>query len=657
MDGCHVFSHITATFYEEKILEIIKKTKDKVVIKSKNGGFLAFKKDEFEKQCQNHYKTNYEEIMTEEILTLPHPDQVRKDTESISHIPFITTLKTMTDWCSKEEKRKGNGFVFYGYDLDSHLKFLNNQGNIFQGKYSTKPVKDFIIVYNQFEKVIFLIRKASNENLELDIKLSTIDMINFLLVFHDIVEKRGIKLINLLATDKEVDVKCKSCKYQIIPMRSLTSSDTFDEWLKETKSNFKTSGIYDKINEKFSQYFAARILGFLASIHYAKEICFNERQSFNPDDIVQNMTESLFLTREQLDIVHSPHKHIIIKGCYGSGKTLVAHKKIETRTQNLNDNDSLWYVSCDSRSKLGEDINLLYKGEKNIQVFCNEKQEPGSVILKKILKTDSKQGKLNLIFDEFDGETLDKAEAKILHQDFRTNKRLKDSSITLIPQPLEIERLVNKSKIQGNEFEILKIQSLTLTRNMRNTIQINRLVETTVNVLENHKPIYFHSQGSEVRETKIEIRRPDVDTGGSAQEVKVEPRTTDTISKTKPKRKFPQSKDMEEDDSIAHKKFKFDEAIQKVMEEDDSIAHKKFKFDEAIQNSMSAIEESTATKVISVFQHKISSKPRRKKEGKLPSLFEIECHEEITKLIIQLIAMHKIMITNLSSKRFMIYLI
>ena len=342
--------------------------------------------------------------MTEEILTLPHPDQVRKNTESVSHIPFITTLKTMRDWCSKKQKKgKGNGFVFYGYDLDSHLKFLNYQGNIFQGQYSTKPVKDFIIVYNQFEKVIFLIRKASNENLELEIKLSTIDMMNFLLVFHDIVEKSGIKLINLLATDKEVDVKCKSCKYQVIPMRSLTSSDTFDEWLKETKSNFKTSGIYGKINEKFSHYFAARILGFLASIHYAKEICFNERQSFNPDDIVQKMTESLFLTREQLDIVHSPHKHIIIKGCYGSGKTLVAHKKIETITHTLNDNDCLWYISCDSRSKLVEDIKLLYKGEKNIQVFCNEKQETGSVILKKILKNDSKQGKLNLIFDGFDG--------------------------------------------------------------------------------------------------------------------------------------------------------------------------------------------------------------------------------------------------------------
>ena len=612
VNGFHVFSHITSTFYVEKFPETIKKTTDEVVIKAKDERFMVLKKDDFEKQCHKHYERNYEDIMAGEILTLPNPDQVSDDTDSISNIPFITTLRTMKDWCCKKQKKgKGNGFVFYEYDLYSHFKFLNYQGNIFEGQYSARPVKDFIIVYSQFEKVIFLIRKANNENLEVDLKLSTIDMMIFLLVFHDILEKSGITLINLLATDKEVDVKCKSCKCQVIPVRSLTSSDTFEEWRKEAKSNFKPSDKSGKIDEKFSQCFAARILGFLASIHYKKEKCSNERRSLNLDDMLQKFTELLFLTREQLDIVHSPDKHIIIKGCYGSGKTVVAHKKIETITHTLDDNDSLWYISCDSRSKLGEDIKLLYKGEKNIQVFCNEKEEPGSVILQKILKNDLKRGKLNLIFDEFDGETLDEAEAKILYHEFKTNKRLKDSSITLIPQPLEIERFVNKSKKQGNEFAILKMKILTLTRNMRNTLEINRLAETTVKALENHKPIYFHSQGSEGRETKIEIRRQDVNTRDGGQEVKV---------KTRTKIKFHLSKDTEEDGSTDHKKFKLDEAYQ---------------------HTMPTIEESTATRVISTFQHKISDKPRRKKKGKLPNLFEIECSEDNTKLIIQLIAMLK----------------
>lgn len=520
----------------------------------------------------------------------------------------------MKDWCDKKQKKgKGKGFVFYGYDLDSHLKFLNDQGKIFQGHYPARPVKDFIIAYNQFEKVIFLIRKANNKNLDLDIKLSTIDMMNFLLVFHDIPENVEIKLINLLATDKEVDAKCKSCKYQVIPMRYLTSSDTFDKWLKENKSNFKTRGTYGKIDEKFSHHFAARILGFLASIHYEKGKCSNDLDDL--DDIVQEMTDALFMTREQLDIVHSHHNHIIIEGCYGSGKTLVAHKKIETITHALKYDDSLWYISCDSRSKLGERTKFLYEDEEKLKLFCNENQEPGSVILQKILKKDSKQGKLNLIFDEFDGETLDKNEAEILHQEFKTNKRLKDSSIILIPQPLEITRLVNNSEKKGNDFQTLKMKILKLTRNMRNTLQITRLAEATVNELADYNPIYLHPQASEGRETNIETRRQDVNTTAREQEVKV-------MEKTRTKRKFRQSEDMKKDHLIDHKKFKLDEAFQHSM-------------------SMPVTEESTTTKVVSMFQHKKSDNPRQKKEGKLPNLFEIESHEETTKLIIQLIAMIK----------------
>ena len=669
-----VLSHIKDTSFFAKLPEIVKKNENAVFIKLKDGGDRLMKKCNFEEYCKKHFTEHYEEIMNEEVFTLPYPDQISYDAETISQIPFITCLKTMRDWCCKKQKKgTGNGFVFYGYDLYSHLKFLNYPVNILQNNYFDRPCKEIILVYNQVEKLIFLIRKASNRNLDLDIELSTVDMKIFLLVFHDVLEGSGIKLINLLATDGEVQVKCESCKYQVIPMTSLISANAFDKWLEKIKNNFKTSRSYDKILKEFSCHFAAKILGFLASFQYSKEKRFFTMLPSLSDDPVEQMTETILMTREQLDIVYSFHKHLIIKGCYGSGKTIVARKKAEIISHLLQDDDSLWYVICDSRSKLGEEIKL----NLDIKVFCNERQMPGSVIIQEILKTDSKKGKLNLILDEFDSETLDETEAIKLNEEFKTNKRLKDSNIILIPQPLEIERVVNSTKKQRNKFEMLEsMNPFKLTYNMRNTLKINRLVASTVNTLKEHNPVYLYSPGrtenlsSEGTVNEKETGRQDVSAKRYSNDGVPE---VERMKKTKRKRKFSKSKDTNKEETVDCKTLKLDESCDysesaiegfkdgvyktqnmdkirkqrklsksKDMKDDDSTDCKKFQLDEACEYSGSAMEGSSATKMISKFRHKTSDKSGHKKEGKLPNLYEIDYPNGSSGLIIQLMAVLKI---------------
>ena len=668
-----MLSHIKDIRFFTELPEIVKRTENAVFIKLKDGGDRLMRKDDFEEHCEKHFTEHYEEIMKEEVFTLPYPDQISYDTKVISQIPFITCLKTMRDWCCKKQKKgTGNGFVVYGYDLYSHLKFLNYPVNILQNNYFDRSCKEIILVYSQVEKLIFLIRKANNGNLDLDIELSTIDMKIFLLVFHDVLERSGIKLINLLATDGEIHVKCESCKYQVIPMTSLISANAFDKWLEKTKDKFKTSGSYGKIVKEFSCRFAAKILGFLASFQYSTEKpSFIMLPSLSGDPVEQ-MTETILMTREQLDIVYSLQKHLIIKGCYGSGKTIVARKKAETICRLLKDDDSLWYVICDSRSKLGEEIKL----NLNIKVFYNERQVPGSVIIQEILKTDSKKGKLNLIFDEFDSETLDETEAIKLDQEFKTNKRLKDSNIILIPQALEIERVVNSTKKQRNKFEMLEtMNSFKLTYNMRNTLKINRLVASTVNTLQNHNPVYLYSPGStenlgsEGAENEKEIGRQDVSAKRYSNDGLPK---VGQMKKTKRKRKFNKSKDTNKENTVDCKMLKLDPScdypgsaiegfkddvsvreMEKIwkqrkfgksidMKEEDSIDCKKFQLDEACEYSGSAMEGSSTTKMISKFRHKTSNKSGHKKEGKLPNLFEIDCPVESSDLIIQLMAVLKI---------------
>ena len=62
------------------------------------------------------------------------------------------------------------------------------------------------------------------------------------------------------------------------------------------------------------------------------------------------------LTLEQLKIVYSPNKHLMIQGCYGSGKSLIAQKKAEITSKNLKENELLYFISYDSSSMLTTDI-------------------------------------------------------------------------------------------------------------------------------------------------------------------------------------------------------------------------------------------------------------------------------------------------------------
>ena len=68
---------------------------------------------------------------------------------------------------------------------------------------------------------------AIGKDLEDEIKLSTNDMVKFVLTFFDVLGKSGLKLINLLVTGEEfIDYqsKCESCKHQMISIKLFTSS-------------------------------------------------------------------------------------------------------------------------------------------------------------------------------------------------------------------------------------------------------------------------------------------------------------------------------------------------------------------------------------------------------------------------------------------------
>ena len=427
----------------------------------------------------------FRERMNTKVLTIPNLDGNVSHTKPILTAPIHSIMTTMKDWCDKNQQ-DGNlkGFVIYGYSYLQYLKFSENllQNHLFET--TCEDYHESLLVYNPTKQLIFLIRIAIGKNLDDQIKFSTNDMTKFVLAFFDVLDKSGVKLINLLVTDEDLvnyHPKCDSCKHQIVSIKYFRSCRSFDAWLGKKEKQFSISVIHQDINRNFSFDLFAKIIAFLNHSLGKPPSEFNSAN--------EQMTGVVILTPEQTKIVYLPCKHLIIQGYYGSGKTIVARKKAEIISRSMTKDDSLYYVICDSRSMLKEELQLCPK----ISVFHNINQASESAIIDQILASDTKKGKLNLIFDEFYAGTLDEAEAKKLNQEFKTNKRLKDSNVIFVAQPLMIESGVTNNRTQGNVFEMLENmnQPEELTYNMRNTVEVFRLLEATTNALSNHTTTYW----------------------------------------------------------------------------------------------------------------------------------------------------------------------
>ena len=414
--------------------------------------------------------------MSERVFTLPDVDFANFNRKPVLQAPFDIILKTMENWCDKDQDGDIKGLVIFGYSLDDHLKFLKYHEEILTNYLCNRAYPDSqetVTVYNPQKRVIFIFRRARDDkDLEHEMKSSTDDILKFVFLYNNILNNSGIKLINLLVVDADVHCgrwKCKFCKHQVISMNALKSSDLFQKWLEEKECSFETD--YDPGNKSntFSFDFSAKLLGFLASFQFSKENHFHWTLPSLTNNPARQMTETtILLTLEQLRIVNSPNKHLMIQGCYGSGKSIAALKKAEMTSKILKEKEILYFISYDSSSMLTADI----ESTSNMKLYRNE----GALKLSKIInniKTDHPECKINLIVDEYDGEQLDEPEATKLNHIFTTDENFRNSIICLVFEALERERLVNGIKQIANLLPLLKSMELKeLTYNKRNTLQI-----------------------------------------------------------------------------------------------------------------------------------------------------------------------------------------
>ena len=467
----------------ERVIENVQKlhektTESKVNLVLSSGKSKEIKLSEFKDvHCKEYFQRYFEVLVHNNPVILPQK------------IPTINRkiVNTMSSWCEKTNKFSNlKGLVVYKFSALKYLKWLYDMETL--DRYL--DIKDFprkpaIIVYNPKENVIFLIRKANRENIEKEIKYCNADLKMFLLLLWDELKDSGIKIIPLVANTSKVNEKlnCDLCTDFVVSVAELEIPKLLETLCDKLSSHCKIVNT-NEIDEIKVGAFLATFIGLIATdnIH-------NKLPTFSKDPSEQMKGGLLMLNPEQMRVLDCQHKHLVIGGPYGSGKTIIALMKLELLAESLPKSDVVCFICYDSKSELSNEIN----GSSKIKIYRNSEGYKLSEIIKQVLSEVNNTKNVNFIVDEYDGEDLDEIEAKLLHKILK--EEIQDSFVLLAVQSMEKERTANDILQGRNRFDLLEtMEKEELTLVMRNSVEISNLVRVTQGFLQGEPTIFQYQK-------------------------------------------------------------------------------------------------------------------------------------------------------------------
>ena len=463
------------------------------------------------KLCINYFKRYFEKAAKEGPVVLP---QIQNGMNKV--------VDTVERWCKDTNDSSDlKGLVVHSYNVSQYFRILFYDEVEIEELCKDLDVKEFpstpvIIVYNPSKNVILLIRTSEKEGLRKQIEFSSHDMKMFMLLFGDEVKRSGVKVVSLLARHETANesLKCEGCKTCVISFETLQSEELFENWFHNHAENFSIN--MDEIDEANIIAASAKLVGCLAAAPY-----FDDLPTFTKVPKEQMKHLLLILTPAQRAALYSDDKHLIIKGPYGSGKSIIARKKLQMLSDEIQGsrNKEVHFICHDSKSALLSELGRI----PNVTSHGNKGGEKLSKIVKNILKVTNSEN-VNLIIDEYDGENLDKEEAKTLNGMFE--KKFQDATVFLVPQSMEKDRnaiIHEKSeKEKKNRFDLLKtLKQVDLTLVMRNSIEINNLIWVTQNFLKEQETIYRHPRKEYASKISTNLNRSVTELTVSASNSKV----------------------------------------------------------------------------------------------------------------------------------------
>ena len=329
------------------------------------------------------------------------------------------------------------------------------------------------------------------------------------LVLHDLY-REDLKKLN----------SCRTCMAELVfTADDITSEKAFNDRYLDIKKEVKNIKppdvkIWEKTPEKIRFLpLAASIWGYMQT-----------EEVFLPG-FVGNMTpHRIYLSRQQRKFLHLQDKHVILKGAFGSGKSIVAQIKMQQMVRSLQGDRKIYYLCWDAQSifdkvmkrnfQLKLEEGVLPQGTfevTNLEQYTERYnlKEPATIsdILKDVKKRHmNAMGEIDadLIVDEFDSSSLSEYEGTQIEI---TARDMKSSNILIVPQTLECHRsrkttkgflnlLTEKKTYDYFKYENTGFKMFTLKKVMRNTSRINALSKIAVEILEKQGSTVYRDPSS-----------------------------------------------------------------------------------------------------------------------------------------------------------------
>ena len=439
-------------------------------------------------------------------------------------------MDTLREVCSGSKSR---GFVFKNYNIVNHLQFLGYDESSLNTKLGITLKNQSIsyIAYIEQKNVILICNKLVNGDTTNQCLKNIVAMVKyFLTLYNSIIQASGVVIIGLLIREKENQSKlfeCNFCHLFSPSYEVFESPTTFKHWLNCIENYGDWWDLENlKKGKKLFNDLAAEILCFMA---------LQEKglPSLTDDKNQQFKQTYMLYTPQQMDILFSDAKNLVIQGSYGSGKSILGLKKLELISKCLKQDERIIYINFDSKSYLHflmeknvreyvrissrkiifiNSIRQISESPDGLIYVCHnsEDQNLSSILQEKInlnmrprkvprtkflIARKVKRRNFHLIVEEYDGETLVYDEADQIIKLVQTGE-FQESNIIILAQPLMKKRIWNKGKESFEKetcmfhkledvFKIVKLDEV-----LRCSNEICNITKLTQNFVQNKDSVF-----------------------------------------------------------------------------------------------------------------------------------------------------------------------